>query len=389
MRCCSGMRQRQPASCRRWRGYRGWDRHGLARHGRGAVAGQPVGPLLVACLHRLLDQQAPEAGAIDEQVALDPPAAFQGHGLQEAVLAAQGHVQDLALGARDAARLGIGPQVLGVEGRIELIGVGKGRAQRARVRRRRREPVQPRGDDRQAVGLDPVGLAAHSFRELARPQPVLVKGHPADRLTKGAEGVDVALALASPVAKLDAQLVGRLGLAHEIGLVEAESGVEIPDVRDGRLANADDPDLGGFHQLDGHLGVGQDGAEARSGHPAGGAAADNDDLPDPVRARRVFHGVVSSDRHLSRGCFLMNSLGDKPQIDNAVVRCHRLFIRTARSGLVVRPRRGRQTAGKDCSAARAGPSYAENSHSERSPLHGYVSRTPVATLDEPVAGHMI
>ena len=42
--------------------------------GDGAVAGQPVRPVLVAGLQRLLDQQPAEATAVDEQVAVDAAA---------------------------------------------------------------------------------------------------------------------------------------------------------------------------------------------------------------------------------------------------------------------------------------------------------------------------
>jgi hypothetical protein len=86
---------------------------------------------------------------------------------------------------------------------------------------------------------------------LAGPQPVLVERRAADRMAEGAERVDVAFALPAPVAELDAQLVGRLGLAHEVGLVEAEAGVEVADVRDGGLADADRADLGRLDQVDG------------------------------------------------------------------------------------------------------------------------------------------
>jgi hypothetical protein len=147
---------------------------------------------------------------------------------------------------------------------------------------------------------------------LPGPEPVLVKGHAADRLTEGAEGVDVAVALAAPVAKLDAQLVGSLGLAHEVGLVEAQLGVESPDVRHGGFADADRADLGGLDQFDRRRRIAQHRREAGGGHPAGGAAADDDDFTDLLSAG-VFHGHVSFSprlfrrRHVSGGLFQRNS----------------------------------------------------------------------------------
>ena len=54
----------------------------LAGHGHRAIAGQPVGPVVVAGLQRLLDQQAAESRAIDEQVAGDARAGLQRHRLR-------------------------------------------------------------------------------------------------------------------------------------------------------------------------------------------------------------------------------------------------------------------------------------------------------------------
>ena len=70
-RCCSGMRHCQPASRAIERVYGHGSRHGFGLHRDGAVVEQPVRPVLVADVQRLADQQAAEAGAVDEQVALD------------------------------------------------------------------------------------------------------------------------------------------------------------------------------------------------------------------------------------------------------------------------------------------------------------------------------
>jgi len=61
-----------------------------------------MGPVLVAGLQRLLDQQATEARAVDEELALDTLAALQDDRVDVAgmgTLAAAGGVRDLALAA--------------------------------------------------------------------------------------------------------------------------------------------------------------------------------------------------------------------------------------------------------------------------------------------------
>ena len=84
----------------RYRGARRFNRHGYR-----AVAGQPVGPVLVAGLQGLLDQQAAEARAVDEQVAFDELAVFQ-HSGDEACFGILPDVTDLPLDALEAVALG-------------------------------------------------------------------------------------------------------------------------------------------------------------------------------------------------------------------------------------------------------------------------------------------
>ena len=91
-----------------------------------------------------------------------------------------------------------------------------------------------------------------------------------------AEGMEVFFAVELPVLELDAQLEGRLRLAHEFGLADAEQAVEHDQRRDRRLAHADGADGIAFHQRQvdriAH-GVGK----RSGGHPAGRAATGNHD----------------------------------------------------------------------------------------------------------------
>jgi hypothetical protein len=64
------------------------------------------------------------------------------------------------------------------------------------------------------------------------------------------EGMHVGMALLVPVDELDAELERALRLSQEIVLVDLEQLVELRDGGNRRLADADDADLGGFHQRD-------------------------------------------------------------------------------------------------------------------------------------------
>ncbi len=103
-------------------------------------------------------------------------------------------------------------------------------------------------------------------------------------LAEGAEGVDIAVAGLAPVDEFDAELEGCLGGAHEFGFVNADIVVEILDVRQGRLTDADRADLGRFDQD--HLAALSDhGRQAGRGHPSGGTA------PHDYDPLRPWHGV--------------------------------------------------------------------------------------------------
>jgi len=99
-----------------------------------------------------------------------------------------------------------------------------------------------------------------------------------------AEAVEEAVADVAPVAELDAELEAALRLPDEVGAVQAQGAVVGADGRQRGFADADGADVGRLHQHDlagrraAHLrkALGQ----RRGRHPAGGAAAHDDDLAD-------------------------------------------------------------------------------------------------------------
>src|SRR5512139_458731 len=87
-------------------GVRRQRRVGAALGDDGAVAGQPVRPVLEADAQLMRDEKAAEAAAIDEEIAFDAFAVRELYRGDEAVFAAQFHVDDFAFGAPDAAGFG-------------------------------------------------------------------------------------------------------------------------------------------------------------------------------------------------------------------------------------------------------------------------------------------
>ena len=77
--------------------------------------------------------------------------------------------------------------------------------------------------------------------------------------------------------------------SHQLGLVDADGIVEVLDVRQRRLADADDADLVGFDEArrDSDWAAAAMTSAGR-GHPAGGAAAEDHDFEG------LFHDLILS-----------------------------------------------------------------------------------------------
>src|SRR5580704_666607 len=84
----------------------------------------------------------------------------------------------------------------------------------------------------------------------ARLEPTLIEIVVANRSTDDAEGMEVFLVALMPADKLDAQLVGCLGGAYELLLIDAEPLNQTDKRRYRGFADGNGPDLFGFDQLD-------------------------------------------------------------------------------------------------------------------------------------------
>ena len=213
----------------------------------GRVADEPMRPVVKTDVKRLADQKPSEATAIKEKITFEQGPVFKVDPSQKAGLAVLVGLDDFAFLAMHAALFGITSQIGGISRGIEMIGVSDMGHDRSRIGIGQCEFSVLGGHRAQAEILDrAVGLIG------AMAQPVLVKINAIHIHTDRSERVEIGFANPAPVHELDAQLEGAVCLLEEFGLGNAQHGIEVYDVRDGRLANTDGADLIGFHQSDAH-----------------------------------------------------------------------------------------------------------------------------------------
>jgi hypothetical protein len=195
-----------------------------------------MAPVVIAGLERLLDQQAAEARAIDEQIARELPAIIQRDAGHKAAFAIERDIGDPAFVPHHAAVFGKLAQESGIAARIEVIGII---------------------DRRQIVALVILGpgklaeIGGHGFKvedldralvpALRHAVPDVVEADAAHGVAIGAEGVDVAVAQLAPVFELDAQFEGAADRPAS-RLVDAEQIVEADKGWNRCLAHADRAD---------------------------------------------------------------------------------------------------------------------------------------------------
>src|SRR6185369_4039033 len=168
------------------------------------------------------------------------------------------------------------------------------RKHRSRIGRRPREAAQARGHRRQAVLIDVRRVA-----ELPELQPELMKLHRLDIRSEAAEGMQVALAR-KPVDEFDAELEGRLRLAYEVVLVDAEHPMERDEMRDRRFTHTDGADLLRLDQADARAGFSQRLRERSGGHPPRRATANDDDRTDAAIRHDRLHPNRSQQYPVAR-----------------------------------------------------------------------------------------
>ena len=171
----------------------------------------------------------------------------------------------------DAAQFGEFAQIGGVQPGIEMKRIGHVGDRLAGDRAVPMHPPGARGDFVERVSVQRL---RHAKRTAA--QPIVLEGDQADIAADRAERVHIGVAGPQPIGELDAELEGAAGCADEGVLIQPERLIVEPKLRDRGLADADRADCLGFNQADAEPGF-QETRQRGSGHPAGGAAAGDDD----------------------------------------------------------------------------------------------------------------
>jgi hypothetical protein len=161
-------------------------------------------------------------------------------------------------------------------------GVEEVRQRQARLGPRPSEAAERGGD----AAHRPVRYILHRAA-LALAKVKLVEMNSLQVLTVIAEGMEVAFADPAPVHEFNAELERPLSCAHELVLIDPEHAVESDERRDGRFAHADRTDLLRLDERDPGVAVVEEARESGRSHPAGGAAADDDEVADRVFVHRA------------------------------------------------------------------------------------------------------
>jgi hypothetical protein len=150
----------------------------------------------------LLDQQAAKSRAIEEQFAFDRGASRELHRCDVSRLRVNGHIDDLAFDALDAALLAELAQESRIQAGVEVERVRDLVQRRVLDLLRRPHELVPARRDM----IDAVVAELRRLAEPMHPLPVLLEADRPQALADSPETVDIAFARISPVDELDAEL---------------------------------------------------------------------------------------------------------------------------------------------------------------------------------------
>src|SRR5690606_9472845 len=97
-------------------------------------------------------------------------------------------------------------------------------------------------------GIECIVIQRPLNTQLLRFKPVVVKLDPVNPMANLTKGVDIAVALATPMIKANAELISGMGCGHKFGLINTQDFIKTTNMRNGRLAHTHRANGIGFYQ---------------------------------------------------------------------------------------------------------------------------------------------
>ena len=220
----------------------------LGRHSQRAIRREPMRPVVEWLFHRITQQQASKARAVDEQVGFQITSVFQMDRTHIAALAITFDRSDPAFDTFYPAPLGNPAQMLSVQDRIKMIGIGKFAERIIRASDRQCKAIVA-SSGRRHKHVFP-SRVIWRLRQLARKPPMVQLDHGIELTPNIAEGMHVAITLLAPVVKFNAQFERAVGLLQEGLFIDLAKAVEFLDRWDRGFPNANNPYRIAFNQSD-------------------------------------------------------------------------------------------------------------------------------------------
>src|SRR6478672_2529022 len=180
-----------------------------------------MAPVFITGAELVFDEEASEAGAVYEQLALDGASVGKRDRPDVAAFTVDCHIDDLALDTLHAVTFGVRAEEARIEPCVEMIGVSDLRERHRRLRIWPPEPAKLCGDAAHRPFANVRHCAPLRFAKVE-----LVELDSAEILPVWAERVKVAVPLPAPADELDAELERALARGEELILVDADHVVE-------------------------------------------------------------------------------------------------------------------------------------------------------------------